>query len=83
MGFKIYSSTHDLCGLFSTGISEALGQLQTESVCGVVVCGVDNEDYHQLLGKIKSAVYGSLGRKVPVTLIPQYLLPKGGFSIEI
>ena len=83
MGFKIYSSTHDLCGLLSTGISEALGQLQTESVCGVVVCGVDNEDYHQLLGKIKSAVYGSLGRKVPVTLIPQYLLPKGGFSLEI
>lgn len=83
MGFKIYSSTLELCGSPSTGIREALAQLRAESVCGVVVCGVNGEDYHRLLAEIKSAVCVALGRKVPVTLIPQYLLPSGGFSLEI
>ena len=84
MGLKILSSTLELCNLNKIGIQKVLENATADSVCGVVFCGVsDTLSYHQLLNEIKSCVYDSLGKRVPVTLIPQKLLPKGGLSVDV
>ncbi len=84
MGLKIYSSALELCDNYSAAISEALSGVPTDTICGLVFCGTsETVGYHQLLAEIKSIVLNSLGRMVPITLIPQYLLPKGGLSLEI
>lgn len=65
-------------------IEKALAGIASDRVCGIVFCGIDDEvPYHQLLGDIKFAVHKTLHTKVPVTLIPQYLLPYGGLSLHI
>lgn len=84
MGLKINSRIFSSDEFRSGCIKEVLQNLSAESICGVVFCGEsETEEYHHLLNELKEMVYGSLGRKVPVTLIPQYLLPYGGFSLEI
>lgn len=84
MGLKILSSTLDVCRSYATGIRKALGGVSADRICGLVFCGTsDTIEYHHLLDELKSAVYDTLGRRVPVTLIPQYLLPEGGLSLEI
>ena len=84
MGLKIYSSILDICNGLATDINKALSRIPADRICGVVACGASDEiEYHHLLNEIKSSVYNSLGRKVPVTLIPQYLLPNGGLALEV
>lgn len=84
MGFKIYSSTLNLCDSLDRSIKTAVEKVSGENICGFVFCGTsDIVEYHNLLAEIKTAVYQSVGKKVPVTLIPQYLLPKGGLTLEI
>ena len=84
MGLKVYSSTLDICNLNLDCIRKALDCVPADNICGVVFCGTTIAvSYHHLLENLKSLVYDSLGHKVPVTLIPQYLLPKGGLSLEI
>lgn len=84
MGFKIISLTLERCDEVAERIKNIFDGVAAENVCGVVFCGTsDTLEYHKLLDEIKVAVYGSLGRKVPVTLIPQYLLPKGGLAVQI
>ncbi len=84
MGLKVYSSTLDICNLCSNGIKTALESVASDRICGVVLCGTTTAvPYHNLLERLKSIICDSLGRNVPVTLIPQYLLPQGGLSLEI
>ena len=84
MGLKIYSSILDSCEGVAERIENALRNTPADHICGVVCCGVsDTVGYHQLLGEIKSAIHLSLGKRVPVTLIPQPLLPDGGLAVEI
>ncbi len=84
MGLKIYSSTLDFGDLSSARIKALLTATSADRVCGLVFCGVSEEvEYHHLLADIKSIVYESLGRIVPVTLIPQYVLPHGGLSLDV
>ena len=84
MGLKIYSSILDICKGVMEPIEKAFAKIPSEGVCGVVLCGTsDTTEYHLLLGKIKSAIYASIGKKVPVTLIPQHLLPDGGVAMEV
>ena len=84
MGLKIYASILDSCEGAAEHIENALHSIPSDQICGVVCCGVsDTIGYHQLLGEIKSAIHLSLGRRVPVTLIPQPLLPNGGLAVEI
>ena len=84
MGLKIYSSHLNLCDAPASSIKRALESVPTENVCGMTFCGTSNTvEYHQLLGNIKSATVEVLGRRVPVTLIPQYILPNGGLSLHI
>lgn len=84
MGLKIYSSTLNICESYATSIKQALSGVPADNVCGIVLCGTsDTVAYHHLLDELKSAIYDTLGRRVPVTLIPQYLLPEGGFSIDV
>jgi enamine deaminase RidA (YjgF/YER057c/UK114 family) len=84
MGLKIYSSILDIDSGLVGGIRNALANIPANQVCGVVLCGTsDRAEYHHLLGEMKSEIYASLGKKVPVTLIPQYLLPNAGFAIQV
>ena len=84
MGLKIYSSILNLCNGVTDPIENAFAKIPSNSVCGVMVCGTsDTTEYHLLLGEIKSAIYASLGKKVPVTLIPQHLLPARGLAIMV
>ena len=84
MGLKVYSSTLDICNLNSDCIKTALDCVSADKICGVVLCGTTSSvSYHDLLSKLKSLIYDSLDHNVPVTLIPQYLLPQGGMSLEI
>ncbi len=84
MGLKIYSSILDSCDGLAHRIENALKKIPKKSVCGVVCCGTSNTvEYHDMLDIIKSAIYASFGKKVPVTLIPQYLLPNDGVAIEV
>ena len=84
MGLKIYSSILDIHNLSSTSIAEALRGVPSDYICGIVCCGTsDNVEYYDLLRTLKSSIYEALGRVIPVTLVPQYLLPKGGLSLDI
>lgn len=83
MGLKIYSSTLDACIDPADCIKNVPKNIAAGSICGVVVCGANNSEYHSLLGELKSAIYASLGKKIPVTLIPQHLLPNGGFAVMV
>lgn len=84
MSFKIYSSAINSGALLPVRIKECLNYVQAEEVCGIVLCGtVEEVEYHQLLAEIKSTVCNTLGRRIPITLIPQYRLPDGGLSFEI
>ena len=84
MGLKIYSSTIEASDSISVAINELLENVQSDKICGIVFCGTSESlGYHALLAEVKSAVYDSLGKKIPVTLIPQYLLPKGGLAVEV
>ena len=84
MGPKVFSSILDNCALNAECIESIFRGVPSDRVCGVVCCGTsDSIAYHDLLNEIKSATFRSLGRRVPVTLIPQYLLPKGGLSLDI
>lgn len=84
MGLKVYSATLNMGEISSAGIKKVLAEAPYEGVCGVVFCGTsDAIGYHQLLGKLKGVVNEILGRRVPVTLIPQYLLPDGGLSVDV
>ena len=84
MGLKVYSATLNMGEISSDNIKKVLGETPREGVCGVVFCGTsDSIGYHQLLGQLKSVLFDVLGRRVPVTLIPQYLLPNGGLSVAV
>lgn len=84
MRLNIISATLGTSEPVLLAIQNALCNVPVHRICGVVCCGTsDTMEYHQLLDAIKSAIRNSLGRSVPVTLIPQYILPNGGLSIEI
>ena len=84
MGLKIYSSTLDLNDSLSRAVDKRLKEISADGICGVVFCGTSEEmEYHTLLDSLKNAVHQSLGRQIPVTLIPQHLLPQGGLSLDI
>ena len=84
MALTIHSSLIGACESLPIGIEKRLGNIPSDKVCGVVFCGTaDGVEYHDLLNEIKQSVYASLGKRVPVTLIPQELLSEGGFSVEV
>ena len=83
MGLKLYSSILDMNDGLAAAVRKAMEGVAAETVCGVVFCGTSEVEYHALLGDLKAEVAGVVGRRVPVTLIPQYLLPNGGFAIEV
>lgn len=84
MGFNIHSATLDLRGTNMESLKQTLDGMATDHICGLVICGTSAEaEYHQLLDAIKAATFESLGKRIPVTLIPQPLLPEGGFSLEV
>lgn len=84
MGLKIYSTTFESQSSYSDSVKKALDSVPSDRVCGVVFHGTSEcVGYHQLLDDLKHTVCDSLGRAVPVTLVPQYLLPNGGVSLEV
>ena len=84
MGFKILSAIIDINDQLSEAVREGLQRVAAERVCGIVVYGTSEVlEYHALLTTIKSTVYDSLSATVPVTLVPQYLLPNGALKMDI
>ena len=84
MGLKIYSSILNISNGVAQPIAETLVDIPTANICGAVLCGTSQaHEYHQLLGEVKSAIHNSLGKKVPVTLIPQHLLPNDELAIMV
>lgn len=84
MEFKIYCSTIISDNDYAGNIRELLNDIPLNKICGIVFFGLyESEKYHEVLKSVKQAVYGLLGRKVPVTLVPQYSLPNGGLSAEV
>lgn len=84
MGLKIYRASLDACDRLGERIKDALKDTPADNICGVVCCGLsDTGNYHHMLNETKSSIYASLGKKLPVTLIPQHLLPHGGLVIDI
>ena len=84
MGLKIFSSIIKPGEPYTDHIQKVLEAISTHRVCGIVCCGTESSvEYHDLLSDLKSAIYSTLGMPIPITLIPQYLLPNGGISLEI
>ncbi len=84
MGLKIYSANFAPNDNYADCIKTALKGVACEGVCGIVCHGTSKGiEYHHLLDAIKRAACDALGRIVPVTLVPQYLLPNGGVSLDI
>ena len=84
MSFKIDCSTISVNNMLSTAVRESLSSVYNNSVAGVVFYGYsDKIDYHSLLQELKQSVESSLGFAVPVTLVPQHLLPSGSLQMDI
>ena len=84
MGFKIITARIDSEQSLSDMIKERVQCAVCDRICGIVFYGTsDNKEYRDLLTTIKSAVCQSTGRNIPITLVPQVLLPKGGLRMEI
>lgn len=79
MKMNIYYSTQD-----TFDVSTLLKGVPLSNICGVVLfCQEERSGYHMMLGGFRSSIKEFLGRDVPVTLVPQPLLPCGGFCAEI
>ena len=84
MGLKLYSSRLEIDEGTADFIKQQIDSVPSNAICGVVFCGViETMEYGQLLSLLKDTLYQALGRRVPVTLIPQHLLPQGGLSMDI
>lgn len=84
MGLKIYSATLNLDNLHPSSIKKVLEGIEVDRVCGIVFYGVSPVvEYPCLLNNLRSIVCDIFGRRLPVTLVPQYLLPQGGLWMDI
>ena len=84
MSLKIYSSTISFGRMLADDVRRAVESVSADTICGVVACGVDDAmEYHPMLNLIKGVVCEAVGRRVPVTLVPQPLLPMGGCALDI
>ena len=84
MDFNIYYSTIASCDDRSAAIRRLLNDVPIDKICGLVLfCLEDETGYHNMLRDFRASVYEYLGRTVPVTLVPQPLLPSGGLAAEI
>ena len=84
MELKVYYSTLATCDYSQEAISTLLKVAPTDLICGIVLfCQEDKTGYHQMLESFKTSLKEFLGRDIPVTLVPQPLLPADGLSAEI
>lgn len=84
MSFKICSATIPFGQTLVADIVKAVECVPANAICGVVVYGTDSSmEYHQMLDYIAKAICEAVGKRVPVTLVPQPLLPQGGCALDI
>ena len=84
MELKVYYSTLATCDYSQEAISRLLKDAPTDLICGIVFfCQEDKTGYHQMLDCFKISLKKILGRDIPVTLVPQPLLPTDGLTAEI
>jgi enamine deaminase RidA (YjgF/YER057c/UK114 family) len=84
MELKIHYSTLATYGNCSENIRTLLNGLPFDNICGIVLfCQEDKTGYHNMLKHFKSSLKELLRREIPVTLVPQPLLPKDGLCAEI
>lgn len=85
MDLKVFCSVLTSDEDYSAGIGHLLNDIPKDrKICGIVLFGTDGlTDYHQSLEAFRGSVCNILGRRIPVTLVPQSSLPSGGLSLEI
>ena len=84
MKLTIHYSTISLCDDSSEDISKLLKDVPFDNICGIVLfCQEDKTGYHNMLDNFKSSLKEILGRDIPVTLVPQSILPEEGLCAEI
>lgn len=83
MGLKIYSAYLNVCDDYSAQITNVLKGVEADTVCGILFCGTSTSQYHSLLDNLRGVVCDVLNKRVPVTLIPQHILPNGGLAVEV
>lgn len=65
-------------------VRNVLKGISTEKIVALVFIGVDeSKDYLSILTHLTHAVYQVIGKEIPITLVPQYVLPQGGLTVEI
>ena len=84
MELNIYYSTLAACDDCSADISRLLKDVPIEKICGVVIfCQELKTGYHDMLHNVKSSLKEILEKNIPVTLVPQPILPDKGLAVEI
>ena len=84
MKLGIYYSTIAPCNDRSADIRRLLNDVPIDRICSLVLfCLEDETGYHNMLREFRSCVHEYTGKTIPVTLVPQPLLPDGGLSAEI
>ena len=84
MSLIIRYSTTDHHGNYAKDIRVLLKDQPYDKICNLVIFGsFSDSEYHNVLKEIKSGVRSILERDIPVTLIPQRVLPLGHMAAEI
>jgi enamine deaminase RidA (YjgF/YER057c/UK114 family) len=84
MELKIFHSTLVTCDYSQEAIGTLLKDTPINQICGIVLfCQEDKTGYHQMFNRFKTSLKDFLGRDIPITLVPQPLLPSEGLSAEI
>ena len=84
MELKIYYQTIALCDGCQESVSRLLKDVPYDNICGMVIfCQEDKTGYHNMLDRFKSSLKEFIGRDIPVTLVPQPVLPAEGLCAEI
>ena len=84
MELNILYSTIASCDEPSADIRRLLKGVPIDRVCGLVIFCLENETgYHSMLRGFKSSMHELSGRRIPITLVPQPLLPDGRLAAEI
>lgn len=84
MKMKIYYSDIAPYCNSSEEIGILLKDVPGENICGIVLfCQEDRTGYHNMLEHFKSSFKEFLGRDIPVTLVPQPVMPEDRLCAEI
>ena len=84
MELNIHYSTLAAYNDSPEAISVLLKGLPVGNICGIVLfCQEKRMGYHKMLKNFKTSLKNFVGRDIPITFVPQPLLPTDGLTAEI